>query len=59
MRFLTVDHGAWLSRIGIVAKARMFTIGNPLIAQTMIAHDLGAGLLAHILYIQEPVAEHE
>jgi uncharacterized protein (DUF302 family) len=44
MRFLTVDHGAWLSRTGVVAKARMYTIGNPLIARTMIAHDLGAGL---------------
>jgi uncharacterized protein (DUF302 family) len=44
MRFLTTDHGAWLSRIGIVAKSRMYTIGNPLIARTMIAHDLGVGL---------------
>jgi uncharacterized protein (DUF302 family) len=44
MRFLTVDHGRWLSRIGVVAKARMYTIGNPLIAQTMIKHDLGVGL---------------
>jgi uncharacterized protein (DUF302 family) len=44
MRFLTVDHGAWLSQIGVVAKARMYTIGNPLIARTMITHDLGVGL---------------
>ena len=44
MRFLIVDHGAWLARIGVNAKARMYTIGNPLIAQTMIKHDLGAGL---------------
>ena len=44
MRFLTVDHGAWLARIGLNAKARMYTIGNPLFAWTMIKHDLGAGL---------------
>jgi len=29
MRFLTVDHGPWLARIGLNAKARMYTIGNP------------------------------
>jgi uncharacterized protein (DUF302 family) len=44
MRFLTVDHGAWLVRIGLNAKARMYTIGNPLIAQTMLEHDIAAGL---------------
>ena len=32
MRFLTVDHGAWMTRVGLKAKARMYTIGNPLIA---------------------------
>jgi hypothetical protein len=40
MRFLTIDHGAWLARNGLDAKARMYTIGNPLIAWTMIKHDL-------------------
>jgi uncharacterized protein (DUF302 family) len=44
MRFLTVDHGAWLVRIGLNAKARMYTIGNPLIARTMLEHDIAAGL---------------
>ena len=44
MRFLTVDHGAWLDRIGLNAKARMYTIGNPLIARTMLEHDIAAGL---------------
>jgi uncharacterized protein (DUF302 family) len=44
MRFMTVDHGAWLARIGLEAKARMYTVGNALIAQTMIKHELGAGL---------------
>jgi uncharacterized protein (DUF302 family) len=44
MRFLTVDHGRWLAKIGLHFKARMYTIGNPLIAQTMIRHDIAAGL---------------
>src|SRR5437588_12541526 len=44
MRFLTVDHGAWLARIGLNVKARMYTIGNPLIARTMLEHDIAAGL---------------
>jgi uncharacterized protein (DUF302 family) len=44
MRFFTADHGAWLARIGLKAKARMYTIGNPLIARTMLEHDVAAGL---------------
>ncbi len=43
-RFLTVDHGAWLPFYGVDAKCRMYTIGNPLIARTMLVHDIGAGL---------------
>jgi uncharacterized protein (DUF302 family) len=44
MRFLTADHGSWLVRIGLNAKARMYMIDNPLIAQTMLEHDIAAGL---------------
>jgi len=45
MKFLLVDHGAWLPHMGINGKkARMYTIGNPLIAETMIKHDLRVGL---------------
>jgi uncharacterized protein (DUF302 family) len=44
MRFLTADHEAWLARIGLNARARMYTIGNPLIARTMLEHDIAAGL---------------
>jgi hypothetical protein len=36
MRFLTVDHGGWMSR--------MYTIGNPLIARTMLQPSVAAGL---------------
>jgi uncharacterized protein (DUF302 family) len=44
MRFLTNDHGAWMSRVGVEAKIRSYVIGNPLIAQTMITHDPAVGL---------------
>ena len=44
MRFLTVDHGSWMTRVGLKAKARMYTIGNPLIARTMLEHNIAAGL---------------
>jgi uncharacterized protein (DUF302 family) len=44
MRFLTNDHGAWMSRVGVEARIRSYIIGNPLIAQTMITHDPAVGL---------------
>lgn len=44
MRFLTVDHGAWMARVGLNARAKMYTIGNPLIARTMLEHHIAAGL---------------
>jgi uncharacterized protein (DUF302 family) len=44
MRFLDVDHGAWMMRIGLKAKCRLYVLGNPLIARTMLKHDLGVGL---------------
>ena len=44
MRFLTIDHG-WMARYGSrKARSRMYTIGNPLIAQTMLRHSVPAGL---------------
>ncbi len=40
MQFLLVDHGAWLPHVGISRKkARMYTIGNPLIAETMLKYE--------------------
>jgi uncharacterized protein (DUF302 family) len=45
MRFLTLDHGAWMKKFeGCRAKAKMYTIGNPLIARTMLRHEMAAGL---------------
>ena len=44
MRFLTIDHGGWMSRYGSRARSRMYTLGNPLIAVTMLRHSIAAGL---------------
>jgi len=44
MLFIRIDHGAWLARIGQKARAILYVLGNPLIARTMLEHDLAAGL---------------
>lgn len=44
MRFLTIDHGSWLTLMGQPSKMRMYVIGNPLIAITMLRHNIAAGL---------------
>jgi uncharacterized protein (DUF302 family) len=44
MRFLMLDHGAWLALYGEQAKCRLYTLGNPLIARAMLKHDLRVGL---------------
>jgi uncharacterized protein (DUF302 family) len=58
MRFLTVDHGTWLARIGLNATARMYTIGNSLIARTMLEHDIAAGLNVpvRLMIYEEPAS---
>jgi uncharacterized protein (DUF302 family) len=43
-RFLTLDHGDWLSLFEQPRKARQYVIGNPLIAISMLRHDIRAGL---------------
>ena len=44
MLFFEADHGAWMARVGLQARAKLYIIGNPLIARTMIEHNLGVGL---------------
>jgi hypothetical protein len=44
MRFIRIDHGAWMARVGLSARAKLYILGNPLIARTMLEHDIGAGL---------------
>ena len=43
-RFLTLDHGEWLNFFGKGSQARQYVIGNPLIAITMLRHDIRVGL---------------
>jgi uncharacterized protein (DUF302 family) len=44
MRFLILDHGSWLSLFGVPMKAKLFILGNPLIARTMLEHNVEVGL---------------
>jgi uncharacterized protein (DUF302 family) len=44
MRFFTADHGVWAKLEGMNFRARMYTIGNPLIAMTMLKHEVAVGL---------------
>src|SRR3546814_769933 len=44
MRFSVIDHGRWLAVMGRQAQALMIVLGNPLIAWTMLRHDVAAGL---------------
>jgi uncharacterized protein (DUF302 family) len=43
-RFLTIDHGEWVTKQGRPTRFIMYTLGNPMIAITMIEHDIEAGL---------------
>jgi uncharacterized protein (DUF302 family) len=55
MLFTLFDHGAWLTRAGIDRKVLRAIIGNPLIAITMLRHDVSAGLFApvELLLVEE------
>ena len=48
MLFAEFDHGAWLSRFGIRRQVLRWILGNPLIAITMLKHDVTAGLFAPV-----------
>ncbi len=48
MLFATLDHGAWIRKTGIDRKVLRVVIGNPLIAITMLRHDVTAGLFAPV-----------
>jgi|SRR5438128_7828775 uncharacterized protein (DUF302 family) len=43
-----IDHGAWIGNAGIDRKAMRVILGNPLIAITMLRHDVTAGLFAPV-----------
>ena len=48
MLFGLFDHGAWITKAGIDRKALRVILGNPLIAITMLRHDVTAGLFAPV-----------
>ena len=56
MLFASFDHGAWISKAGIDQRVVRFIIGNPLIAITMLRHDVTAGLFVpvELLVVEEP-----
>ncbi len=48
MLFLDLDYGEWLPLFGIQRKVVRWILGNPLIAITMIRHDITASLFAPV-----------
>lgn len=48
MLFGLIDHGGWISKAGISLRVLRITFGNPLIAITMLKHDITAGLFVPI-----------
>jgi len=48
MLFGLIDHGGWITKAGIDRKALRVILGNPLIAITMLRHDVSAGLFAPV-----------
>jgi uncharacterized protein (DUF302 family) len=48
MLFAEVDHGGWLSKFGVNRRTVRWILGNPVIAVTMIRHDITAGLFAPV-----------
>jgi uncharacterized protein (DUF302 family) len=48
MLFYEIDHGKWLPVFGIQRKVMRWILGNPLIAITMMRHNIAAGLFAPV-----------
>jgi len=48
MLFAEIDHGGWLPKFRIHRRTVRWILGNPLIAVTMIRHDITAGLFAPV-----------
>ena len=46
--FAIMNHGAWIKKVQIRKKVLRVVIGNPLLAITMLRHDLTAGLFAPV-----------
>lgn len=48
MIFAEINHGKWISQYGIHRQVLRIIMGNPLIAITMIRHDISSGLFAPV-----------
>jgi Domain of unknown function DUF302 len=48
MFFAEINHGPWIGIFGIHRKVLRLILGNPLIAITMIRHDINASLFAPV-----------
>lgn len=48
MLFALFNHGAWIKKAGIDRKVLRVIFGNPMIAITMLRHDVKAGLFAPV-----------
>jgi uncharacterized protein (DUF302 family) len=48
MLFGLFNHGGWITKAGIHRKVMRVILGNPLIAITMLRHDVTAGLFAPV-----------
>jgi uncharacterized protein (DUF302 family) len=48
MLFAELNHGGWLPIFGVHRRTERWIFGNPLIAVTMIRHDITAGLFAPV-----------
>ena len=48
MLFGSFNHGGWIAKTGIHRQVLRLVVGNPLIAITMIRHDVTAGLFAPV-----------
>ncbi len=51
MLFMEIDHGGWIEKFGIKRRALRWILGNPLIAITMMRHDITAGLFAPVEFL--------
>jgi uncharacterized protein (DUF302 family) len=48
MLFAMIEHSTWISKYGIQRRTLRVILGNPLLAITMMRHDISAGLFAPV-----------
>ncbi len=53
MLFHVIDHSGWLPIYGIKQRTVRWILGNPLLAVTMIRHDITAGLFAPVEFARD------